>query len=76
MRKTSILLSRKYVNHKTGHSHPESSERIKVIIESLKKSEILNQCIIVKPRIAKIDELKLIHKKKHIKNVYGICNIS
>ena len=35
--KTAIITTDTYLNHNTGQGHPESADRVSVVIENLKK---------------------------------------
>lgn len=75
MKKTAVVYSPKYLNHDTGWNHPDSSERLEVIMKELKRSSILDtrRCSIVKPELANTENLNLVHKPEHIELVRQCC---
>ena len=76
MRKTAVVYSPKYLNHNTGLRHPESPSRLRVIMRELNKSRLLENenCTLVKPEIASIKDLELVHETSYIKLVQRVCN--
>ena len=64
--KTAIFTSETSLNHKTGSGHPESPERVKVVIENLKKNKNL---IWKKPSKFNNNILTIAHSKEYIENV-------
>lgn len=64
-----IVLEQKYQHHLTGRHHPERPSRVVAIEEALKNANLLNDDIIIHPRIAKIDDLLLCHVPEYIKTV-------
>ncbi len=75
MKKTAVVSSPKYLNHKTGFHHPESPSRLRVIMRELNRSGILTNenCSLVKPKIASVQNLELVHKRDYIQLVQLIC---
>jgi acetoin utilization deacetylase AcuC-like enzyme len=75
MTETAVMYSPKYLRHKTGHHHPESPSRLRVIMRELKKSGILEneRCSLVEPEIAGIKDLELIHDIDHIQRIRQFC---
>ena len=64
--KTAIFTSETSLNHKTGSGHPESPERVKEVIENLKKNKNL---IWKKPSKFNNNILTIAHSKEYIENV-------
>jgi len=64
--KTAIFTSNTFLNHKTGAGHPEKPDRVKVVIERLKKNKKL---IWKKPSNFNNNILNFAHSEKYIKNV-------
>jgi acetoin utilization deacetylase AcuC-like enzyme len=75
MKKTAVLFTPKYLDHKTGLGHPESPARLRVIMKELKRSGLLKtgKCSLVEPEVATIEEVKLVHESDHIKLVKRVC---
>jgi acetoin utilization deacetylase AcuC-like enzyme len=76
MTETAVVYSPKYLRHKTGHHHPESPSRLRVIMRELNKSGILEneRCSLVEPEIASIKDLQLIHDIDHIQRIQQFCS--
>ncbi len=68
MLKTAVVLDPQYLNHETGHDHPERPERIKVLLD-LMESCSREGIIRVAPRPAEIEEIALVHTDGHIRRV-------
>ena len=64
--KTAIITSDTSLNHITGTGHPEKPDRVKVVIEILKKN---NNLIWKKPSKFNNKILNITHSKKYINNV-------
>ncbi|MHA1890213.1 MAG: histone deacetylase family protein [Promethearchaeota archaeon] len=64
---TAIIYSEKYLQHKTG-THVESPERLVAIMKLIKKLDMLGEedFTILEPRMATIEEIKLIHEEEMI----------
>ena len=70
-----MVYSPKYLRHKTGHRHPESPSRLRVIMRELNKSGILEneRCSLVEPEIAGINDLELVHDSDYIQRIRQFC---
>jgi len=75
MKKTAVVFTPKYLNHKTGLGHPESPARLRGIMEELKRSGFLEagKCSLVEPDAASIEEVKLVHEFDYIQLVKRVC---
>jgi acetoin utilization deacetylase AcuC-like enzyme len=71
MKKTAIVYSPKYLDHNSGHGHPESPRRLKAIMEGIKQSRLLEHvnCMFINPKPASLKSLKTVHSSEHIKHV-------
>jgi acetoin utilization deacetylase AcuC-like enzyme len=74
MSKTAIIYTPKYLDHKTGHGHPESPKRLKWIMKELHNSGLLEtgKCVLVEPEPAKIEDVELAHESDYIRLVEKI----
>ena len=66
--KTCILTTSSYLNHDTGHGHPERADRVTVIIKNLKKIQSKN-LIWKKPEKFNLKYLQLAHDKDYLNTV-------
>ncbi|MDH5780606.1 MAG: histone deacetylase [Candidatus Bathyarchaeota archaeon] len=75
MKKTAVIYTPKYLNHNPGLDHPESPERLKVIMKELDHSGLLKtgKCFLVEPEPASIENLKLVHEPDHIALAKQCC---
>jgi len=75
MKKTAVVFTPKYLNHKTGLGHPESPARLRGIMKELKRSGLLEtgKCSLVEPEAASIEEVKLVHESDYIQLVKRVC---
>jgi acetoin utilization deacetylase AcuC-like enzyme len=74
---TAILYSPKYLDHDTGPNHPETANRLRVIIRELNISGLLKtrKCRVLIPREAKLKDLELVHEPDYIELVQQTCTI-
>jgi len=73
---TAIFYTPKYLEHDTGPDHPESPDRLRVIMEELKRSGLLKtrKCSILTPKPAKVKDLELVHEPDYIELVQKTCS--
>ena len=76
MKRTAIIYSPIYLEHNPGRGHPESAERLKVIMDELEKSGILqNERIeVLAPEPAREEDLLMTHRPDYIELVKQVCN--
>ena len=76
MKETAIIYSPKYLEHNPGRGHPESAERLKVMMDELEKSGILenSQVEVLAPEPASEDEIALVHRPDYIELVKKVCS--
>ncbi len=61
MKKVGFIYDDIFLKHETPPGHPESPERLVKIVETLKKSDIWNQLIHIKPRKADEKDILRVH---------------
>ncbi|GFO98129.1 Histone deacetylase family protein [groundwater metagenome] len=66
--RTGIIYHSDYLKHDTG-LHPENKERLISIVSHLKKTGMLEELDLIKPRRAKHNELQYIHHRDYIEKV-------
>jgi len=73
--KTAILYTPKFLEHNPGRGHPDSPRRLKVIMEELERSGLLEaeKCSVVEPKPASIEDLKLVHESDYVQLVKRCC---
>lgn len=67
-----LTYSEEYEKHDTG-DHPENKERLRVIINSLKKESILDEIDVISPKIASKEDLLRVHTKSHVEYIESLC---
>ncbi len=75
MKKTAIIYTPKYLRHNTGPDHPESSDRLRTIMEELKESGLLEsgKCTLIEPKLANVKDVELVHQSDYIQLVERFC---
>jgi len=61
-----------YLKHDTGQ-HPENASRLEAIISHLEQTGLIHQLKLIKPRVASIEELLLVHSKQQISHVQKVA---
>ena len=62
MKKVGTCLHKLFVDHDNGMSHPESSERILVLVDTLKQHGLIDKIVRLEPRDATKDDITLVHQ--------------
>jgi len=72
---TAIFFSPKFLEHDPGPDHPETHNRLRVIIDELSCSGLLQtgKCAFVEPKPAHLEDLELVHEPDYIKLVEQTC---
>jgi len=72
---TAVIYTPKYLDHDTGPDHPETPDRLRVIIEELSRSGLLKtrKCSTLTPKPAKLKDLELVHEPDYIELVQRSC---
>lgn len=72
---TALFYSSKFLEHNPGPDHPDTPERLKLIIEELGRSDLLktDKCAFVEPKPASLEDLELVHEADYIKLVEQTC---
>jgi len=75
MAKTAVFYSQKYLDHDAGPGHPESPNRLRVIIKELKRSGLLEtgKCSLMDPKPASVEDVELVHEPDYVKLVQRCC---
>ena len=76
MKRTAIIYSPIYLEHNPGRGHPESAERLRVIMSELEKSGILQneRIAVLAPEPAREEDLLMTHRPDYIELVKQVCN--
>jgi acetoin utilization deacetylase AcuC-like enzyme len=62
---TGLIYDLAYLNHNTG-GHPESGNRVAYTYSILKKAGMLEKLVAIKPRLASLEEIELVHIPEYI----------
>jgi len=73
---TAVFYSSKFLEHDTGPDHPDTPNRLTVIIDELSRSDLLltEKCAFVKPKPARLEDLELVHESDYIRLVEKTCS--
>lgn len=69
MKKTGFIFDEIFLRHETPKWHPECRERLDVILEALKGSELWNRLEHERPRKARPEELASVHTARHVEKM-------
>lgn len=69
MKKIGFIYDDIFLKHETPPGHPESPERLVAIIETLKKTDLWNQLIHIKPRKADEKDILRVHTKEYLDKI-------
>jgi acetoin utilization deacetylase AcuC-like enzyme len=65
---TALVVSREYLEHKPGHTHPENPSRLSSVYRMI-ESVFAGSIPIIKPDLATLEQLELVHTPAYIKKV-------
>ncbi len=65
---TALVYSEKYLQHKLGGGHPERPERLKAIVDALKRAKLwgTSSVKVIEPKPAEREDIELAHDAEHI----------
>jgi acetoin utilization deacetylase AcuC-like enzyme len=66
---TGIVKDYRYLNHETGHYHPESPRRLESIYKMLEASDMKGRFAEIAPRFATEEEIEMIHQPSYYRMV-------
>ncbi|MDM8523943.1 hypothetical protein QUF80_11290 [Desulfococcaceae bacterium HSG8] len=66
--KTGVIKDDRYLDHKTGHAHPEHPNRLKAVYRML-DAEFADVLIPIQPESAPLEYLELVHTPVYIEKV-------
>lgn len=67
MAKPGVVIDRRFLNHDTGHGHPERPQRVEVLLDLVARSE--GHLTPIAARMATGDELALVHDGAYVEDV-------
>jgi len=76
MTKTAIIYTPRYLEHNPGPRHPENAKRLKVMMEALKSSHVIDdgKCKTFEPDPAREEDVELVHHPDYIKLVQRVSS--
>lgn len=76
MTKTAIVYTPHYLEHNPGPKHPENAKRLKVMMEALKSSHVIDdeRCKLFEPDLAHEEDVELVHHPDYIKLVQRVSS--
>lgn len=68
---TVLVYSEKYLEHNLGEGHPERPERLKAIVDALKRAKLWTgpKVKVIEPRPTKREDIELVHDPSHVELV-------
>lgn len=73
MHRTGLVLDDRFCRHDTGHGHPESASRLKVIATALRDSGLVDRCERVEPISAPLATVQLVHASAYLSRLDAAC---
>lgn len=70
---TGIVYSDRYMDHRTGPSHPESPARMGVVLDNLKNSSVWTSLEEIDPAEAEIEQIQLVHPESYVAKLENLC---
>lgn len=71
-----MKLHREMEPNNVFEQHPERPDRIAAIMEQLQLDGLVEECTMVEPKVAKDDELRMVHTNEHCEFVVNSCKHS
>ncbi len=69
---TALIYSENYDNHETGNN-PENKERIRVIMNSVRQTDIISQNHILEPEMASEKDILRVHSPEYVNKIREFC---
>ncbi len=73
MSTTAVFYDPIYLEHDTGHGHPERPERLETTMQLLEEVGLSDKVRIISPRDAGVDEMGLVHPRGYIAKVKSVA---
>ena len=77
MKKVGFVYDNTFLKHEMPAGHPESSQRLVTVVETLKNAPLWDSLIPIKPRRASEDDILRVHTKRYfdeVKTFTGYCD--
>ena len=71
--KTAFVYHPDYLNHDTGHGHPERPDRLRVSLAALQQSDVWEQLQHIDPTPANIEQIAYAHKPGYSEHIRQSC---
>ncbi len=75
MRRTGLLYDERYMQHDTGAEHPETSERLIVLIRGLEEADLLSKLILIPAVAAELEWIEKVHSSSYIYSFAEACTM-
>jgi acetoin utilization deacetylase AcuC-like enzyme len=75
MNRTAVIFSSKYYQHNPGRDHPESSQRLRTVINELKRGPLAESRSwqFASPEKATLEDVELVHGLEYIRLIEAVC---
>ena len=71
---TGLVYDPIYIEHDTG-AHPECPERLILTVKHLVETGLMSELVLINPRAAEIDDIRMVHDSAMIDLVFQVCRI-
>ncbi len=77
MKRTAVLFTPKYLDHNPGPNHPESPDRLRVIMKELRENAFFEseRCSLIEPEPASVHDVELVHEANYVRLVERCCSL-
>ena len=66
MSRCGLLYDPVFLDHHTGHGHPECPDRVSVAYQAIKKAGLVQKSISLKPQVCQAEALERVHSKSYL----------
>lgn len=67
-RRIGIIFDERFLEHKTGHAHPEQPRRLAGIYRMIER-EFMDRTIILRPEPATVEQVEMVHTPGHVRRI-------
>jgi len=77
MKRTAVLFTPKYLDHNPGPNHPESADRLRVIMKELREKGFFEsgRCSLIEPEPSSVDNVEFVHEADYVQLVERCCSL-
>ena len=68
-----LVTSPRFADHETGYGHPERPARLDAVLSGIRESGVWEAMVPVEPRLARDEELELVHPERYVAALSSFC---